>query len=143
MKAPILQWAFKRETGVIKYHIGFLSRPFSRCQGNSSWTVKKKKKDPLRYLVLLFYEACSVHLLPVTHCERGLTAGQARGEQTLSGHQMLVHWWDLSLPYLIPMTAMHSITLTLIKWMPAGWSGCLCAIHTFTRLDRLGQPRSA
>lgn len=27
--------------------------------------------------------------LPVTHCKRGaLTAGQARGEQTLSGHQM-------------------------------------------------------
>ncbi|KAK9974533.1 hypothetical protein ABG768_022622, partial [Culter alburnus] len=32
---------------------------------------------------------------------------------------------------------MHSVTLVLIKWMPAGWSGCLCAIHTFTRLDRL------
>jgi len=30
------------------------------------------------------------------------------------------------------MTAMHSVTLMLIKWMPAGWSGCLCAIHTCT-----------
>ncbi|CAM4540243.1 unnamed protein product [Leuciscus chuanchicus] len=36
---------------------------------------------------------------------------------------------------------MHSVTLTLIKWMPAGWSGCLCAFHTFTRLDLLRQPR--
>ncbi len=134
MKAPILQWAFKSKTGAIKLHIGFLSRPFSRCQGNLSWTVKK----PL-YIIHSF---CFMRHVLFIICPWVCLSHTVREEHSqldrpgVSRHCQDIRW-DLSLPYLIPVTAMHSVTLTLIKWMPAGWSGCLCAVHTFTSINRL------